>query len=151
MSNKSQSEQFQAAKKRVNGILRNEHILSSRIVVTTDLDGLRMFYQIGTIHLISKSTDKRVRKLEKRLNNYIKVGNHEQKLKDRKMISETPSIDSRKLDRCLCLVVSDMKKIRKCNRKAPADNPNHLRVGISRKGLDGKKWVVAKTWIPDRT
>ena len=67
----------------------------------------------------------------------------------RKKTKETPSIDSRKRDRFLCLVVSDLVDLETCKRKAPAENPNDYNAGKRKKGLDGNYWIVAKTWIQD--
>ena len=116
MTGKSPSEQIQAMKERAGYILRKPSVSSARIVVTTDVEGIRNFYNIGVIHILAKSTDGRIRKMEKRLNNFIKERKYESKLKDRKMSSETPSIDSKNRDRFLCLVVSDMEKIKPCIR-----------------------------------
>ena len=68
---------------------------------------------------------------------------------NRKKTKETPSIDSRKRDRFLCLVVSDLVDLETCKRKAPAENPNDYNAGKRKKGLDGNYWIVAKTWIQD--
>lgn len=148
---KNKSEQIQAMKDRAGYILRKPSVSSARIVVTTDVEGIRSFYNIGVIHILAKSTDGRIRKMEKRLNNFIKERKYKSKLKDRKMSSETPSIDSKNRDRFLCLVVSDMATIKPCNRKAPAENPNDYNAGKKKRGLDGKNWIVAKTWIRDRS
>jgi hypothetical protein len=87
--------------------------------------------------------------MEKILNNFIKERKYSSKLKDRKRTSETSSIDSRKRDRFLCLVVSDLAKMQTCKRKAPAENPNDYNAGKRKKGLDGNYWIVAKTWRRD--
>ena len=149
MLGKNQTEQIQAMKNRAGRIMRESIVSSARIVVTTDVEGIKHYYNVGLVYTLANSTDGRIRKMEKILNNFIKERKYGSKLKDRKMTSETPSIDSRKRDRFLCLVVSDLANLQTFKRKAPAENPNDYNAGKRKKGLDGNYWIVAKTWIRD--
>jgi hypothetical protein len=149
MLGKNQTEQIQAMKDRAGWIMRKSSVSSARIVVTTDVEGIKNYYNVGLVYTLANSTDGRIRKMEKILNNFIKERKYSSKLKDRKKTKETPSIDSRKRDRFLCLVVSDLVDLETCKRKAPAENPNDYNAGKRKKGLDGNYWIVAKTWIQD--
>ena len=149
MLGKNQTEQIQAMKDRAGWIMRKSSVSSARIVVTTDVEGIKNYYNVGLVYTLANSTDGRIRKMEKILNNFIKERKYSTKLKDRKKTKETPSIDSRKRDRFLCLVVSDLVDLETCKRKAPAENPNDYNAGKRKKGLDGNYWIVAKTWIQD--
>ena len=149
MLGKNQTEQIQAMKDRAGWIMRKSSVSSARIVVTTDVEGIKNYYNVGLVYTLANSTDGRIRKMEKILNNFIKERKYSTKLKDRKKTKETPSIDSRKRDRFLCLVVSDVVDLETCKRKAPAENPNDYNAGKRKKGLDGNYWIVAKTWIQD--
>ena len=149
MLGKNQTEQIQAMKDRAGWIMRKSSVSSARIVVTTDVEGIKNYYNVGLVYTLANSTDGRIRKMEKILNNFIKERKYSTKLKDRKKTKETPSIESRKRDRFLCLVVSDLVDLETCKRKAPAENPNDYNAGKRKKGLDGNYWIVAKTWIQD--
>ena len=149
MLGKNQTEQIQAMKDRAGWIMRKSSVSSARIVVTTDVEGIKNYYNVGLVYTLANSTDGRIRKMEKILNNFIKERKYSTKLKDRKKTKETPSMDSRKRDRFLCLVVSDVVDLETCKRKAPAENPNDYNAGKRKKGLDGNYWIVAKTWIQD--